>query len=65
MLDDLDLPGVLPGEPVDAVPGSPEKIRVLTERAGRGEQLFHPDDTPGIHRAARRAAGSSRPRESA
>ena len=65
MLDDLELPGALPGEPVDATPGSPEKIRILTERAARREQLFHPEDTPGIHRSARHAAKSSRPRESA
>jgi hypothetical protein len=33
-----------PGEPTDAAPGSPRKIRVLTERAARREPLFHPQD---------------------
>lgn len=33
-----------PGEPTDAPPGSPRKIRVLTERASRREPLFHPQD---------------------
>ncbi len=33
-----------PGEPTDAPPGSPRKIRVLTERASRREALFHPQD---------------------
>jgi hypothetical protein len=44
--DDFDLVGPvsLPGEPTDAAPGTEEKIRVLTERAARREQLFHPLD---------------------
>ena len=33
-----------PGEPTDAAPGSARKIRVLMERAGRREALFHPQD---------------------
>ena len=33
-----------PGEPTEASPGSPLKIRVLTERASRREALFHPRD---------------------
>lgn len=32
------------GEPTDAPPGSPRKIRVLMERAARRESLFHPGD---------------------
>jgi hypothetical protein len=32
------------GEPTDAAPGSPRKIRVLMERASRREALFHPKD---------------------
>jgi hypothetical protein len=32
------------GEPTEASPGSPSKIRVLTERASRRESLFHPAD---------------------
>jgi hypothetical protein len=35
-----------PGEPTDAPPGSPRKIRILTERAARREPLFHPLDGP-------------------
>jgi len=34
----------IPGQPTDASPGSPLKIRVLTERAARREALFHPHD---------------------
>ena len=33
-----------PGEPTSAPPGSATKIRVLMERAGRKEALFHPQD---------------------
>ena len=33
-----------PGEPTEASPGSPPKIRVLMERASRRESLFHPAD---------------------
>lgn len=33
-----------PCRPTAAAPGSPEKIRVLIERASRGETLFHDDD---------------------
>lgn len=33
-----------PGEPTEASPGSPAKIRVLTERAARRESLFLPAD---------------------
>jgi hypothetical protein len=56
----------LPGEPIDAVPGSPDKVRILTERASRGEPLFHPGDTPGIQpTVALHDSRSSRPRESA
>ncbi len=39
--------GALPKEPTAAPPGSEEKIRVMTERASRREQLFHPLDGPG------------------
>ena len=34
----------LPCEPTDAIPGSPEKIRVLMDRVARGQELFHDDD---------------------
>ena len=36
-----------PGEPTDAPPGSELKIRIMIERAGRREPLFHPLD--GAH----------------
>jgi hypothetical protein len=36
--------GRLPQEPTPALPGSEQKIRVMTERAARREQLFHPMD---------------------
>ena len=32
------------GEPTEASPGSPSKVRVLMERAARRESLFHPGD---------------------
>lgn len=31
-------------EPTDSLPGSPEKLEVMMERAGRREKVFHPDD---------------------
>ena len=37
--------GTLP-EPTAALPGSPEKIDVLTARAAAGQQLWHPLDAP-------------------
>lgn len=37
-------PGRLPARPTDALPGTPEKLAVMHERAKRGETLFHPDD---------------------
>ena len=36
-------------EPTAAIPGSPEKIAVLEERARTGKRLWHPDD-PKIRR---------------
>lgn len=36
--------GPLPAEPTDAPPGSLEKMRVMYQRAVRGEQLHHPLD---------------------
>lgn len=32
------------GQPTDALPGSPEKVRVLIARAAAGQALFHPQD---------------------
>jgi hypothetical protein len=35
---------VLPDRPTTALPGSPEKVAVLEERARLGQALFHPLD---------------------
>ncbi|MCS7160103.1 MAG: hypothetical protein RMJ19_06490 [Gemmatales bacterium] len=34
----------MPAEPTSALPGTPDKIAVMAERAARGESLFHPLD---------------------
>lgn len=34
----------LPAGPTDAMPGTEDKVRVMAERAERGECIFHPDD---------------------
>ena len=44
MDDRLREPLSRPGEPTNAPPGSPRKIRILMERAARREPLFHPLD---------------------
>jgi hypothetical protein len=46
MFDHLSLlrTGRFPKEPTPALPGSEEKILIMTERAARREQLFHPLD---------------------
>lgn len=38
----------LPDQPTKALPGTPEKIAVLVERARRGQSLFHPDDATSL-----------------
>ena len=35
-------------EPTHAWPGSEEKIAVLTERAARRQELWHPEDGRGL-----------------
>lgn len=40
----IRVPESIPGQPTDAPPGSPRKVRVLMERAARREALFHPGD---------------------
>ncbi|HEV3257278.1 MAG TPA: hypothetical protein VG013_10390 [Gemmataceae bacterium] len=45
-----------PGEPTEAPPGSEVKIRIMTERAARGEPLFHPLD--GLKKAGHAVAGA-------
>lgn len=37
----------LPDEPTDALPGTPEKVAVLEERARQGVSLWHPLDAVG------------------
>jgi hypothetical protein len=34
----------MPARPTDALPGSPEKLAVLEERARLNQSLWHPDD---------------------
>ncbi len=49
--------GGLPAEPTQARPGSPEKLRVLEQRAERGESLFHPlDATADVFRSLEEVA---------
>jgi hypothetical protein len=49
--------GRLPAEPTQARPGSPEKMRVLEQRAERGEALFHPlDATADVFRSLEEVA---------
>ncbi len=36
--------GRLPEQPTTALPGTPDKVAVMAERAARGESLFHPQD---------------------
>lgn len=45
-------------EPTDALPGTEEKVRILEERARRGQSLWHPLDAAidGSHLAARLAS---------
>jgi hypothetical protein len=35
----------LPAEPTSTLPGTEEKVRVLEQRAARGEELWHPLDS--------------------
>lgn len=39
-----DFDGPAPGKPTRAGPGTPEKVLVMCQRAGVGEELFHPRD---------------------
>lgn len=45
-LDDFNGVSPLPALPTPALPGSPEKVEVLMERARRQQALWHPDDAP-------------------
>jgi len=37
---------ILPAQPTGALPGSPEKVAILEERARLGLSLWHPLDAP-------------------
>ena len=41
----------LPPEPTTAMPGTPEKVRILAQRARDRQALWHPHDAPGNVRA--------------
>jgi hypothetical protein len=45
-IDDFNGQVCLPPEPTAALPGSPEKVAVLEERARLGLALWHPADAP-------------------
>lgn len=36
--------GTEPDAPTDALPGTPEKVAILAQRALRGQRLWHPAD---------------------
>lgn len=40
----VNVSGVLPPEPTPHLPGTPNKLRVLEERARLGMSLWHPND---------------------
>jgi hypothetical protein len=43
-VSDFNGKGKLPSSPTGALPGSPEKVAILAERARLGQSLWHPDD---------------------
>jgi hypothetical protein len=45
-VDDFNGEPRLPATPTSAVPGSPEKVAILIERARLGQALWHPLDAP-------------------
>jgi hypothetical protein len=47
----------LPPFPTAALPGTPEKIAILTQRASLGQELFHPDDALVDRRLVPKFAG--------
>ena len=48
----LNWAGKLAAEPTTALPGSPEKVAVLAERARLGLSLWHPADARHVDRPA-------------
>lgn len=49
--------GRLPDKPTDALPGSPQKVAILAERARLKQSLWHPDDAALASAAAIASAG--------
>jgi hypothetical protein len=47
----------LPPFPTQALPGSPEKVNLLMQRAQQRQQLFHPQDAYGRYAVAHEQAG--------
>jgi hypothetical protein len=45
-VDDFNGQVALPPEPTRALPGSPEKVNVLAQRARHRQALWHPQDAP-------------------
>lgn len=41
---------VLPASPTSALPGSPEKLRIMVERLRNGQSMHHPDDALAVPR---------------
>jgi len=46
-------------DPVDAMPGTPEKLEAMAERVARGEPLWHDEDRADMDAEAPRAALTS------
>jgi hypothetical protein len=51
-LDDFNGTPGLPPQPTSAMPGTPEKIAILAERARLRQSLWHPQDAPVDRRVA-------------
>jgi hypothetical protein len=49
-LDDFNGKAALPPQPTPAMPGTPEKIAILEERARLRQSLWHPMDAPTMER---------------
>jgi hypothetical protein len=45
-INDFNGGAVLPGAPTTALPGTPEKVEVLIQRARLRQSLWHPADAP-------------------
>src|SRR5947207_12404906 len=56
-IDDFNGKFVLPTQPTAAMPGTPEKLEVLAQRARLRQSLWHPDDAPMMRPARFAEAG--------